>query len=583
MAILNNPTGGTLGGTLTVAAVGGIATFNNLNIDKAGSGYTLRATSGVLTAATSNAFDILVGAADRTTSTIAADPATITADGTSTSTVLVQLKDANGNNLTSGGATVILATTLGSMGAVTDNGNGTYSATLTSGTVAGIATVTGTLNGDAITDSAQVTFSPGAADRITLTGPASVTAGATSGNFTLAVVDVNGNSTVVSADTTFNLTTDQESGTAAFTPATPATVAAGASSVTFAYANTRVGAGTHRITATRVSGDALPGGTSASHDIAVNAGSPATINLTGPVSVTVGATSDNFTLTVLDAYANLSAVSGDTSFALSSTSGGTVTFTPASPMTVVNGSSSATFTYSDTEAGNQTVTATWTSGGSNLGNDTHLIQVEAAPVTLSTPPELGLVAGSTGYMTGTAGIQILSAAIVTDVDTGDFRGGVLTVTLTTQATAGDQLFITDTTRISTTGSSVNFDGAPIGAFVYTGDPTYQLAVTLAAISSITQEAVEQLLLSVAFSSTAASLNLADRQVEFILEDDGGGVSDPVAVTVVVSEVDNGGPKFATVELEPVLPERPDPMTDAPASHSPFHIFLPYLNAGADER
>ena len=55
VAIGNNPGGGTLGGTLTVAAVNGVATFNNLSINNPGTGYTLVATdttgNGLLTVA----------------------------------------------------------------------------------------------------------------------------------------------------------------------------------------------------------------------------------------------------------------------------------------------------------------------------------------------------------------------------------------------------------------------------------------------------------------------------------------------------------------------------------------------------
>jgi hypothetical protein len=43
LAIGTNPSGGTLGGTVTMAASGGIATFNNLTIDKSGTGYILTA------------------------------------------------------------------------------------------------------------------------------------------------------------------------------------------------------------------------------------------------------------------------------------------------------------------------------------------------------------------------------------------------------------------------------------------------------------------------------------------------------------------------------------------------------------
>ena len=83
---------------------------------------------------------------DPATSTITAAPTSITADGTSTSTITVQLKDGFGNNITSGGDTVTVATNFGSLsGTVTDNGDGTYTETLTSGTT-GTATLTGTVN-----------------------------------------------------------------------------------------------------------------------------------------------------------------------------------------------------------------------------------------------------------------------------------------------------------------------------------------------------------------------------------------------------------------------------------------------------
>ncbi|HET9709065.1 MAG TPA: hypothetical protein VFP39_12270, partial [Gemmatimonadales bacterium] len=58
IAIGTNPSGGTLSGTRTVNAVSGVATFSTLAIDKAGSGYTLQATSSGLTSAASQAFSI---------------------------------------------------------------------------------------------------------------------------------------------------------------------------------------------------------------------------------------------------------------------------------------------------------------------------------------------------------------------------------------------------------------------------------------------------------------------------------------------------------------------------------------------
>lgn len=61
IALGNNPAGGTLSGTLTATVAGGLATFSNLSIDAAGSGYTLAASATGLTGATSTSFNIVAG------------------------------------------------------------------------------------------------------------------------------------------------------------------------------------------------------------------------------------------------------------------------------------------------------------------------------------------------------------------------------------------------------------------------------------------------------------------------------------------------------------------------------------------
>ena len=53
-------TGAILNGTTTVAAVAGVATFPNLSVDRAGTGYTLTATAAPLTPAVSSAFAVAV-------------------------------------------------------------------------------------------------------------------------------------------------------------------------------------------------------------------------------------------------------------------------------------------------------------------------------------------------------------------------------------------------------------------------------------------------------------------------------------------------------------------------------------------
>lgn len=58
MSIAANPGGGQLDGTITVTAVDGVATFDDLVIDRSGAGYTLEASAASLTAALSGPFDV---------------------------------------------------------------------------------------------------------------------------------------------------------------------------------------------------------------------------------------------------------------------------------------------------------------------------------------------------------------------------------------------------------------------------------------------------------------------------------------------------------------------------------------------
>ena len=152
---------GALSSTTTEAAVAGVADFvgNGMSINLVGADKVLTFSGdGAGANATTAAFAITSAAASAADSTIAASPTSITANGAATSTVTVQAKDALGNNRTSGGDTVVLATSLGTLGSVTDVGDGTYTATLTVGLVAGTANITGTLGGTAIGTPTTVTF-----------------------------------------------------------------------------------------------------------------------------------------------------------------------------------------------------------------------------------------------------------------------------------------------------------------------------------------------------------------------------------------------------------------------------------------
>ncbi|MHC5543064.1 hypothetical protein ACYOEI_32990, partial [Singulisphaera rosea] len=140
LSLAANPGNATLGGTLTVQAVNGVATFY-VTLDKAASGYQLKATASGLTAATSSALTVKPAAIQLA--------ATASWDGSNTGTslrtmvpfsVTVKALDANGNLDPNYSGTVTLSLSK-------NPSNGTLGGTLTAQLVNGVATFTGlTLN-----------------------------------------------------------------------------------------------------------------------------------------------------------------------------------------------------------------------------------------------------------------------------------------------------------------------------------------------------------------------------------------------------------------------------------------------------
>ncbi len=98
VAISANPSGGTLSGTRTVTVSGGVATFGDLSIDRAGSGYTLLASSSGLTGATSNSFAVNPATADHL---VFLQQPTNTSAGQTISAVIVEVVDQFGNVISS--------------------------------------------------------------------------------------------------------------------------------------------------------------------------------------------------------------------------------------------------------------------------------------------------------------------------------------------------------------------------------------------------------------------------------------------------------------------------------------------------
>src|SRR5207244_1112141 len=129
IALGANPGGGTLSGTTPVVAVGGVATFTDLIINKTGTGYTLTASASGFTAVISSAFDIIAGTATQLAFTV--QPSNTMAGAVITPAVQVSVLDgggklvpsfrgnvsvAHGNN--PGGSTLGGTTTVAAVGGV---------------------------------------------------------------------------------------------------------------------------------------------------------------------------------------------------------------------------------------------------------------------------------------------------------------------------------------------------------------------------------------------------------------------------------------------------------------------------------
>lgn len=286
---------------------------------------------------------VTTGGVSPSQSTVAAAPGSIIV-GTGTSTITVTAKDAAGNPIT--GATVLVAATgsgntLTQPAAATD-GNGVATGTLSS-TVPEAKTITATVDGTAITQSATVTVTPGGPDPARSTvvaAPTTFTAGG-SAAITVTVKDADGNPisgvTVVLSATGAGKTLTQ--------PAAPTdangVATGGLSSIT---------AGTKVVSATA-------GGTAITQTAAVTvtagplSASQSTI-AASPPSIAPGTGVSTITVTANDAYGN--PISGS-SVTLAATGSGNTLTQPSGP---TNGSGQTSGTLSSTVSETKVVSAT---------------------------------------------------------------------------------------------------------------------------------------------------------------------------------------------------------------------------------
>lgn len=322
-------------------------------------------------------------------------------------TLTLQAKDAFGNNLTTGGATVVFSasggTSTGTIGSTVDHGNGTYTATFT-GLVSGTATtINATVNGTAVATTlptiavAAGTISPLTSVVSTTSGTVSSGASAT---LTLQAKDSGGNSITTGGATvvfsrsggtstgTISATTDHGNGsyTATFTGDT-----AGTATTIHATIGGVPVTSTTTITV-------VPGNTVAAKSV-----------ITVSKDTVAAGTTSTLTLQAKDTAGNNITTGG--LVVVFSRAGGTST-----------GTISAT-----TDNNNGTYTATFT--GDTAGTATTIHATIGAQQVTSTLPTITVIPGTIST----------AKSIVTSSDSVTTTGGVLTLTLTGKDAAGNAL------------------------------------------------------------------------------------------------------------------------------------------------
>jgi large repetitive protein len=458
VALASGSPAGTLGGTKTVSAVGGVATFSDLSIDTVNSNYRLTATGSGLTSATSNAFNTTRRATNTTVScspsqlgftqqTKCTATVTDTSAGTKSAPTGSVTWARSGNTGTFSGAPCTLQSVSGDTSKCsvnyTPNGTSTHTDTITA---------TYQQSTKHLSDAGTTTVRAAALQATTLTAdPASGTPGGTT---TLKATLKSGSTNVVGRTISFEL-----NGNSVGTATTDSSGVATLSNVSLNGFAT----GTYPINATfngDTSGTITYNGSTGSNTLTVAPSNRA------PTANNDTLTTNEDAAGTVNVLANDTDLDGDTLTVTSNTnpahgtvslSGGTFTYTPAPDY---NGPDSFTYTVSDGKGGTATGTVNIT-----------VTAVDDSPVAVN---DTKTVAEDDPATT----INVL--ANDTDID-----GGTKTVASVTQPTNG-------TVAITNGGNDLTYKpngnycngGSPTDNFTYTlnGGSTATVAVTVTCVN-----------------------------------------------------------------------------------------------------
>jgi hypothetical protein len=427
---------------VSIDSVSGLATA------VANGAATVRARSGTITR------DVPVTVAQAfspSRSTILPARNSIAADGADTTTVTIQLRDANDNNFV-GTATVIPSTSRGTLSAFTNQGNGTYTVLLTAGTQSGSASIAATVNSVAISNTAIVQFTPGAATQyVVVILPNSSPLAGDNVTVVAQLADQFGNPVTNQVKTVTWASTN--GGT--FTPSTPQTTSNGRVIVTFTTSTTP---GTvHTLTATD---NTTPTALTGASALLTRSGGPTRYVVTTSNSNPVVGDSVTIIARLVDANGNFERIPGRT-VTWSSVPAGEGGF--AQPTSVTDGDGLAWVRFGVSTSGgvNHRVTA---NDGALQGTSPIFTTVVPTHYILGAPA------------TGSAGTPLIVAAQLVDASNNPVRQAGRTVAWSAPVSPGGHQFATPTSLTDGNGIAVIAFTATI-AGVHQVRATDQLALT----------------------------------------------------------------------------------------------------------
>src|SRR3989441_161654 len=524
VAIGTNPGGGTLSGTLTQSASGGIATFGNLSINKSGTGYTLTAASTGLTGATSNTFNITAGVA--TQLGFSQQPTNTVAGSSITAAVAIQVQDVNGNLVNTSTASITVA--IG-----TNPGGGTLSGTKTVSAVAGVATFSGvsidkagtgytlTASSSGLTGATSAAFNitAGSATKFVVTGSGTQTAG-TGNTLTITAEDAFGNTDIgfgpnvnltfsganPGLDPTSNVptATNKNNQPVVFGTGTPVTFTNGVTTTSMVLYKAE--------TANIVVSDGPAITTPGTLTVVVSAAAANKLAVSGSTGNLSSGTIRALTATIEDAFGNT--ITSDTRSVTFAQTSGTGSLTGLGSRNAVAGV--ATLTVTGNLAGSVTITASATGLVAGTGNPITLTVVAGAAAKLAlSGATTDLASGSTRVLTAT--IQDAASNTVT-------TGADSTISITFAKTSGTGTVTGLGSSTAVAGvATVTVTGALAGSVTITASGTASTDALAAGTGNpITFNVVAGAAAKLALSGSTADLaSGSTRQLTATVQDTGG--------------------------------------------------------------